>query len=75
MLSVLQRWKSRASSRSAMFLTAKGAGGEQTSSAALLTRYFRALGSDPLIHIPDRMKEGYGPNAPALMRTGQTLRG
>lgn len=36
-------------------------------SSALLTRYFRALGTDPLIHIPDRMKEGYGPNTPALL--------
>lgn len=36
-------------------------------SSALLMRYFRSLGSDPLVHIPDRMKEGYGPNAPALL--------
>ena len=36
-------------------------------SSALLMRYFRALGADPLVHIPDRMKEGYGPNAPALL--------
>ena len=35
-------------------------------SAALLLRYLRALGCDPLLHIPDRMAEGYGPNAPAL---------
>ncbi len=35
-------------------------------SAALLLRYLRALGSEPLLHIPDRMAEGYGPNAPAL---------
>ncbi len=37
-------------------------------SAALLLRYLRALGGDPLLHIPDRMAEGYGPNAPALGR-------
>ena len=37
-------------------------------SAALLLRYLRALGCDPLLHIPDRMTEGYGPNAPALRR-------
>ncbi|NNG05063.1 MAG: single-stranded-DNA-specific exonuclease RecJ [Inquilinus sp.] len=37
-------------------------------SAALLLRYLRALGGDPLLHIPDRMTEGYGPNAPALRR-------
>ena len=36
-------------------------------SSALLVRYFRALGMEPLVHIPDRMKEGYGPNAPALL--------
>ena len=35
-------------------------------SAALLLRYLRALDADPLLHIPDRMAEGYGPNAPAL---------
>lgn len=37
-------------------------------SAALLTRYFRALGQDLVIYIPDRMTEGYGPNAPALLK-------
>ncbi len=36
-------------------------------SSALLARYFRALGINPTIYIPDRMKEGYGPNAPALL--------
>lgn len=36
-------------------------------SSALLVRYFRALGIDPMVHIPDRMKEGYGPNTPALL--------
>jgi single-stranded-DNA-specific exonuclease len=36
-------------------------------SSALLIRYFRALGMQALVHIPDRMKEGYGPNAPALL--------
>jgi single-stranded-DNA-specific exonuclease len=35
-------------------------------SSALLVRYFRALGLDPLVYIPDRMKEGYGPNAGAF---------
>ncbi|HYC03205.1 MAG TPA: single-stranded-DNA-specific exonuclease RecJ [Azospirillaceae bacterium] len=37
-------------------------------STALLTRFLRAVGTDPLIHIPDRLLEGYGPNAPALLR-------
>lgn len=36
-------------------------------STALLWRFFNALGPAPLIHIPDRMTEGYGPNAPALI--------
>ncbi len=35
-------------------------------STALLTRFFGALGADILIHIPDRMKEGYGPNGHAM---------
>ena len=37
-------------------------------SAALLTRFFRALGRPLQIYIPDRLAEGYGPNAPALRR-------
>jgi len=36
-------------------------------SSALLTRFFRAVGAEVLVHIPDRMLEGYGPNAPALL--------
>ncbi len=36
-------------------------------SSALLIRYLRMLDLSPLVHIPDRMKEGYGPNAPALL--------
>ena len=36
-------------------------------SSALLVRYFRALGIEPLVHIPDRIKEGYGPNTAALL--------
>ncbi len=36
-------------------------------SSALLTRFFRALGNDPIIYIPDRMKEGYGPNTAAML--------
>lgn len=37
-------------------------------SAALLSRYFAALGVSVDAYIPDRQKEGYGPNAPALRR-------
>jgi len=36
-------------------------------SSALLMRYLRALGGNPTAYIPDRMKEGYGPNAKALL--------
>jgi single-stranded-DNA-specific exonuclease len=35
-------------------------------SAALLTRFLRCAGSEPLIHIPDRLFEGYGPNVEAV---------
>lgn len=37
-------------------------------SSALLKRFFRALGVDLRIYIPDRLREGYGPNAPALLK-------
>lgn len=36
-------------------------------SSALLTRFLRAAGGRTMVHIPDRQKEGYGPNAPALL--------
>lgn len=36
-------------------------------SAALLVRFFRAVGRDLRIYVPDRIREGYGPNAPALL--------
>ncbi len=36
--------------------------------AALLARYFAAVGGRAAIYIPDRLIEGYGPNAPALLR-------
>lgn len=35
-------------------------------SAALLQRFFRAAGVELRVYIPDRLREGYGPNAPAL---------
>ena len=35
-------------------------------SSALLARFLRAAGLDPLIHIPDRIFEGYGPNSDAI---------
>lgn len=36
-------------------------------SSAVLLRFFKALGTRCLSHIPDRMREGYGPNLPALL--------
>ncbi|MDE3116704.1 MAG: DHH family phosphoesterase, partial [Pseudomonadota bacterium] len=39
-----------------------------SSSAALLCGFLSALGQAPLLYIPDRMTEGYGPNAPALLK-------
>jgi single-stranded-DNA-specific exonuclease len=37
-------------------------------SAALLLRFFAAVGARGGLYVPDRMREGYGPNAPALLR-------
>ena len=45
-------------------------------SAAMLTIVLRGLGCRVLTHVPDRLLEGYGPNAPALMalvQQGATL--
>jgi single-stranded-DNA-specific exonuclease len=36
--------------------------------AALLTRFFGAVGAFSRIYVPDRLREGYGPNLPALLR-------
>ena len=36
------------------------------SSAALLVRWFRAMGADLPIYVPDRVTEGYGPSARAF---------
>jgi single-stranded-DNA-specific exonuclease len=40
-------------------------------SSALLLRFFRSVGGDIGVYIPDRRKEGYGPNAPALLKLKQ----
>ncbi len=40
-------------------------------SAAILTTVLRGLGCRVLTHVPDRLLEGYGPNAPALMNLMQ----
>jgi single-stranded-DNA-specific exonuclease len=45
-------------------------------SAAVLARFLRQGGVDPIIHIPDRLFEGYGPNVEAvraLAERGATL--
>jgi single-stranded-DNA-specific exonuclease len=45
-------------------------------SAAVLSRFLHHAGLDPLIHIPDRLFEGYGPNVEAvksLAAQGATL--
>jgi single-stranded-DNA-specific exonuclease len=36
-------------------------------SAALLTRFFAAAGTRTRIYVPDRLREGYGPNTAALL--------
>ncbi|MBI2240171.1 MAG: single-stranded-DNA-specific exonuclease RecJ [Magnetospirillum gryphiswaldense] len=44
-------------------------------SSALLATFLTAAGGNPLVHIPDRMIEGYGPNLPALHKlAGQGAR-
>jgi single-stranded-DNA-specific exonuclease len=45
-------------------------------SAALLTILLRQLGNDPMVYIPDRLMEGYGPSGAALVelkRRGASL--
>ncbi|WP_445376490.1 single-stranded-DNA-specific exonuclease RecJ [Niveispirillum fermenti] len=37
-------------------------------STALLNRFFRSLGRELRVYIPDRIEEGYGPNLPALLK-------
>ncbi|WP_397417819.1 single-stranded-DNA-specific exonuclease RecJ [Phenylobacterium sp.] len=38
------------------------------SSAALIVRWFRAMGREPAIYVPDRIIEGYGPSPAAFRR-------
>ena len=40
-------------------------------SAALLIRWLRALGREATLYVPDRVGEGYGPNAPAIAELAQ----
>lgn len=40
-------------------------------SAALLTLLLRRLGAEPIVYIPDRLMEGYGPSGAALVELGK----
>lgn len=40
-------------------------------SAALLTLLLRRLGREPIVYIPDRLMEGYGPSGSALVELGK----
>ena len=37
-------------------------------SSSLLVRYLQFFGINPIVYIPDRIKEGYGPNTAALLK-------
>jgi single-stranded-DNA-specific exonuclease len=37
-------------------------------SAALLRRFLESAGARVVVYVPDRLSEGYGPNAPALLK-------
>lgn len=39
-----------------------------TCATALLTRYLRQLGTNPILYIPDRLTEGYGPTPEAMRK-------
>ena len=43
-------------------------------SAALLAEFFDACGAPYIIHIPDRIFEGYGPNVEAIRGLGRARR-
>ena len=45
------------------------------SSAAQLVRWFRAMGKELPIYVPDRMTEGYGPSPAAFERLRNAGRG
>ncbi|WP_299813912.1 single-stranded-DNA-specific exonuclease RecJ [uncultured Roseibium sp.] len=40
-------------------------------SSAVFAKYLQAMGLNPVIHIPDRIIEGYGPNGPAIEQLRQ----
>ncbi len=41
------------------------------SGSAVLLRFFRALGADPVLHIPHRLREGYGLNETGVRRLAE----
>jgi single-stranded-DNA-specific exonuclease len=41
------------------------------SSAAIMLRFLRAVGSDAAVHIPDRISEGYGPSQMAVSKLAE----
>jgi len=41
------------------------------SGSALLVRFLRALGAEPLLHIPHRLREGYGLNAAGVQKLAE----
>ena len=43
-------------------------------SAALLSEYLNACGLETIVHIPDRVTEGYGPNAEAIAASRRKAR-
>src|SRR2546421_3440028 len=43
-------------------------------SAAVLGKFLRHCGNEPLIHIPDRLFEGYGPNTEAVRALAEKAR-
>jgi single-stranded-DNA-specific exonuclease len=57
----------RAGERIAIFADYDVDGG---ASAALIISWMRAFGREPTLYIPDRIREGYGPNAAAMQRLG-----
>ena len=40
-------------------------------SSAVLARFLRACGTEPIVYIPDRIKEGYGPSASAMKKLAE----
>ncbi|MEC7488662.1 MAG: single-stranded-DNA-specific exonuclease RecJ [Pseudomonadota bacterium] len=37
-------------------------------SASILARFFASIGREVMVYVPDRVREGYGPNVPGLLK-------